>query len=94
VTYTRDQVSAAVNAGVELVMNDKDIYFDGKTTDLLNLVANAALSVLDQPGMSLDDVILSNYQPDIPDDYEPPIESEDDPRYPAAVVATVRGWVS
>lgn len=58
-TYTRNQVSEAVNAGADLVTSDIG---DGeRDTDLVNLVVNAIMTVLDSPDVSLDDVIESNY---------------------------------
>lgn len=58
-TYTRDRVSDAVNAGADIIrdalnLNDRD-------GDLLNLVVNAALTRLDQPDADFDDVVDANY---------------------------------
>jgi hypothetical protein len=62
-TYSRDDVSQAVNAGANLVTGDPGIYMDeGRDWSLVNLVVNAALSLLDDPGMSLDEVIRANWQ--------------------------------
>jgi len=47
--FTRDEVSAAVNAGTDLVTGDSRIYVSDHTADLINLVVNAALTRLDNP---------------------------------------------
>jgi hypothetical protein len=107
VTYTRDQVSRAVNDGTDLVMELGD---GERDSDLLNLAANAALTLLDNPAATLDDVILANYQADdIAIDWDavdgdpypngtpgrPPIEHEiSDEEYNRALIAQVKGWVS
>lgn len=57
--YSREQVSEAVNAGADLVRDDLDV--DGRDVDLINLIVNAALTLLDEPGLSLDDVIKRCY---------------------------------
>jgi hypothetical protein len=58
--YTREQVSEAVNAGADLVRDDLDL--GDCDTDLINLLVNAALTLLDEPGLSLDDVIRRCYE--------------------------------
>jgi hypothetical protein len=56
------------------VLSDRD-------HDLLNLAANAILSLLNDPGLSLDNIIRANYQPE-----------GDDADSDAA--DTVRGWIA
>ncbi|WKK22999.1 hypothetical protein QZH56_30315 [Streptomyces olivoreticuli] len=59
-TYTREQISHAINGGADLVT---DGLGNGEhDTDLISLVVNAALSLLDDPGLSLDDVMERNYE--------------------------------
>lgn len=62
--YTADEVTRAVNAGVDLITHDSGIYLSDRDHDLLNLAANAALSMLDEPDWTLDDVIEHNYETD------------------------------
>lgn len=83
-TYTRDQVSAAVNSAAELVLNDEELfpYEDSDSIRIhtfIDLVVNAAMSLLDDPGMSLDDVMNSCWQADDPDEDAAPM---------------VRGWLA
>jgi hypothetical protein len=61
-TYTKDEVYAAVNAGADLVLSDDLELDDGRDWSLVNLAANAMLSLLENPEMSLDDVIRANWQ--------------------------------
>lgn len=62
--YTRDQVAAAVNAGADLVNADEDFYISDRMLDVINLIVNAQLSLLDDPGLTLDEVIEKNYEAD------------------------------
>lgn len=59
--YSYSQVSEAVNQGASLVTGDTVIYLSDRDYDLINLVVNAALSALDNPSITLDDVIVNNY---------------------------------
>ncbi|MCF3100993.1 hypothetical protein IPZ58_05310 [Streptomyces roseoverticillatus] len=59
-TYTRDQVSAAINGGADLVTDE--LVDAERDVDLINLVVNAALSILDTPEISLNDVMERNYE--------------------------------
>ena len=59
---TRDQVSQAVNDGAELVIHDDGLQVGERETDLINLVVNAAMTLLDKPGTTLDQVMDSNYE--------------------------------
>lgn len=61
-TYTREDVMAAVNAGVDLVLDE--LALGECQADLVNLVVNAIGTVLDNPGASLDQVIEENYDED------------------------------
>ena len=59
--FTRAQVEQAANAGADLVRDGLDI--GDRDTDLINLVVNATLTMLDEPGVSdLDDVIRRCYE--------------------------------
>lgn len=95
--WTRDQISAALNAGADMVLDDDDL-FGMETSDsirmrsLIDLVVNAIGTVLDDPDVTLDDVILASYQPTVYDDDGSEI-SPGDPGYDAAAVTEVRGWV-
>ncbi len=82
-TYTREQVSAALNAAANL-LDDQAGYESSETIrdqDRANLLVNAAGHLLDHPGASLDDVILANYKLDL---------GEDD----GETVAAVKGWIA
>jgi hypothetical protein len=57
--YSREQVEQAVNAGADLVRDD--LPAGERDTDLINLVVNAALTLLDNPGLSLDQVMDGSY---------------------------------
>lgn len=79
-TFTRDQVSKAAT----LIRDDRQLFpFEDsdsiRVNSFIDLAVNATMSLLDQPGMSLDDVIRANWQPE---------DDEQD------VVEMVRGWVS
>lgn len=58
--FTRAQVAQAVNAGADLVRDS--LPTGDRDADLINLVVNAALTLLDAPGLSLDDVIRACYE--------------------------------
>jgi hypothetical protein len=60
--FTRDEVSTAVNNGVDLVSGGVGLSDSGQ--DLLNLVVNAAMSALDDPAVTLDVAIASSYDED------------------------------
>lgn len=60
--YTREQVSTAVNAAADLVRDSLDL--SDRDGDLVNLIVNAALTLLDEPGLSLDDAIRLCYETD------------------------------
>ncbi len=53
-TYTKEQVSTAVNSGVDLVI-------DGDTA---NLVVNAIMTLLDSPQATIEEIIEECYQED------------------------------
>jgi hypothetical protein len=57
--YSREQVARAVNAGADLVRDG--LPTGDRDADLINLVVNAALTLLDEPGLNLDDVISRCY---------------------------------
>lgn len=58
--YTPDEVRTAVSAGATLVMNG--LTLSDEEHDLISLVVNAALTVLDQPDITLDGVMDANYE--------------------------------
>jgi uncharacterized membrane protein YheB (UPF0754 family) len=59
-TYTEDQVSEAVNAAADLII--QDIECDDQWEDLLSLMVNATLSVLKSDmGADLEEVVEENY---------------------------------
>jgi hypothetical protein len=63
--FTRDEVLTAINAGAQLVQDDGGIYLSDRDTDLVNLIVNAAGSMLDDPPpASLDEVAERCYQAD------------------------------
>jgi hypothetical protein len=53
--YSREQVAEALNAGADLVRDGLEA--GERDADLINLVVKAALTLLDEPGLSLDEVI-------------------------------------
>lgn len=58
-TYTREQVSQAMNAGADMVLGDLDL--DGPEADAVNLAVNAAMTLLDSPGATFARVVKENY---------------------------------
>jgi hypothetical protein len=60
-TYTREEVVAAVKAGADLVNQDGQIGGSDRDMDLIDLVCNAILTLIDEPGMTLDQVIERNW---------------------------------
>jgi hypothetical protein len=59
--FTRDQVSTAMNAGADLVRDDPGLQLGDLEIDVINLVINAAMTQLDNPTVSLDEVMNENY---------------------------------
>lgn len=59
-TFTRDQVSTAVNAGADLVRDELEL--GDRDCDLLNVAVCAMLTVLDDPSADLDKVIAQNWE--------------------------------
>lgn len=63
-TYTREQVSEAVNAAMDLITDGLEV--DQETEDLLALLVNGTLTVLtSETGANLEDVIQENYGEDL-----------------------------
>jgi hypothetical protein len=67
--YTREEISAALNKGADMVLGrDGDDYCETSATirdaDLVNLTVNAIGEILDDPDISLDDVIGAAYSTD------------------------------
>lgn len=58
VLYSYDQVSRAVNDGASAV---SELDLDGRDEDLVNLVVNAAMTTLTEPGLSLNEIIERCY---------------------------------
>ncbi|WP_158754255.1 hypothetical protein [Streptomyces sp. NRRL F-2580] len=58
--WTREDISTAVNAGVDLVA--EELAGSERDQDLMNMVVNAVLHVLENPNASLDEVIRENYE--------------------------------
>ncbi|WP_205327050.1 hypothetical protein [Glycomyces sp. YM15] len=65
-SYTRDQVSTAVNAGADTIKDALEL--GERDADLINLIVNAALTCLDRPDASFDDVVNENYGETTPED--------------------------
>lgn len=61
VWYSDKQINAAMNAAADLIQGDADLSLTASDNDLINLVVNAAGSLLITPSMSLDDIIRENY---------------------------------
>ncbi|MGK5496411.1 hypothetical protein [Streptomyces sp. URMC 125] len=62
-TYTRDEISRAVNEGADLVIDEIG---GERDADLINLVVNAIMTCLETPGADIDTVLEENYED--PDD--------------------------
>jgi hypothetical protein len=64
--FTRDEVVTLANRGTDLVTGDDNLYLSDRDFDLINLVMNAALSMLDdEPPVTLNEMIERNWQPDL-----------------------------
>jgi hypothetical protein len=63
VTYSREQVSAAINRACDDINAAAELPDEG-VIDALNLLVNAAMTYLEAPDANLDDVIAGNYQLD------------------------------
>ena len=64
--YEHDHVTNAINAGADTIRDALDL--GERDTDLVNLVVNAAVTSLEQPGSTFDDIVNANYTDDTPDD--------------------------
>lgn len=62
-TYSREQVIEAVNEAISLIEDDSRIYLDPAKSTLLDLAANGAITLLEQPGRTLNEIIQANWQP-------------------------------
>jgi hypothetical protein len=102
-TYTREEISAAFNAGANLAQEHE--YEDTDTIrmdDAVNLAVNAGLYLLDHPGATLDEIIPASYaevELDMDDfeDFDPnnePTPVMGTPRWNAALVRKVKGWLA
>ncbi|MFD9563365.1 hypothetical protein [Streptomyces sp. NPDC059994] len=60
--WTREDISSAVNAGVDLVA--EELAGSERDQDLMNMVVNAVMHILENPNTSLDEVIRENYEED------------------------------
>lgn len=86
-TYTRDQVNLALNQAADAIRDDDGImpYEDStaiRIQTIVDLLVAVTMRKLDEPGISLDDVMRDNWQADEDED------GTDD----AAVM--VRGWLA
>ncbi|MFK0231190.1 hypothetical protein ACIQUL_36100 [Streptomyces sp. NPDC090303] len=62
-TYTREQVSEAANAAMDLILGA--VGCDDSEEDLLSLLVNATMSVLTSDmGADFEDVVMENYDVD------------------------------
>lgn len=64
-TWTRDEVGKAMNAGADLVLDDFDS--GDRDRDFANAIVNAAMGVLDNPEVTMTEVIKESYS-DPPDE--------------------------
>lgn len=64
--YTHEHVSEAINAGADTVRDALDL--GDRDIDLLNLVVNAAITSLEHPDSTFDDIVNANYAENTPDD--------------------------
>lgn len=87
-TYTRDQVSAALNQAVDDINDAVDLPEEG-AVDAMNLVVNAALLYLDGTAKDLSDAIEQSYQDTADMLAEAPDFFDED----ATVTKIVLGWV-
>lgn len=67
--FSRDQVSQAANRAADMIRGDSRVFtYETSHTiaaqTLIDLVVNATLTLLDDPGLSLDDIIAENWQID------------------------------
>jgi hypothetical protein len=106
--YTRDEVTAALNAGANLAQEHE--YEDSDTIrmdDAVNLAVNAGLYLLDHPDASLDEIIVASYTDVELDIYEfrdlvsdgsgvsnEPLPEKGTPQWNAALVRKVKGWLA
>jgi hypothetical protein len=60
-TWTDEEVTKAMNAGADRVLDDEGTGLSDRDRDLINLVVNAQGYVLDHPDATLDDVIEATY---------------------------------
>jgi hypothetical protein len=96
--YTRDQVSAAVNGGADLL---PDHEYENEDTiaqdDVVNLVVNAALYLLDHPGADVNEVIAAQYTDVEVDDSDldegEGLPDKGSPRWNELVTTRVLGWL-
>lgn len=58
-TYTREQVVAALNASADLVHHELNL--SDRDGDLLNLMVNAVATLLDGQAADFDAVVTTNY---------------------------------
>lgn len=85
--FTREQVMAAVNDGSDLVTGDSRIDVSEAAEDLVNLIINAIGSRLDDPGVTLDEVITGNYETDY-------YCEDENCAHESCAIGIVLGWVN
>jgi hypothetical protein len=61
-TWTARQISEALSSAAELVRTDGGLAAGEREADLIGLVVNAALTLLEQPAVSLDEVMDACYE--------------------------------
>jgi hypothetical protein len=59
VRYDHDHVTKAINEGADVIRDALDL--GERDNDLLNLVINAAVTCMERPGSTFDDVVTANY---------------------------------
>lgn len=84
-TMTRDEVSALLNAALDDVMSR----VESGGNSFGDLVVNVALTRIDEPDATVEDVILSNYEREGGEDGE---DGEDGEETDEEMVERVLGW--
>lgn len=97
VAYTREQVSAALNAAAGLLSEHEGESSETiRQDDIVNLAVNGTLHLLDHPGASLDEIIVAQYAGLDIDDYDldegEEMPEKGSPRWNELVIARVKGW--
>lgn len=100
-TYTKEQVSAALNAAADLareLVNPEDTESSETilADDTLNLAVNLAGYLLDHPDASTDEAIVASYTDVVISEYDLPdgeaVPERGGARWNELVVSQVRSW--